>query len=272
MLKPGSRCTGAMIVVTGLCLADARLALAQEQTQEGIQEVVVTAERRAENLQTTPIAITALSAEDLSKAGVNDFAGVAKQSHQHQLHPVPELEQHADPLHARPGRRGRQPDHAGRLGRSLRGWLLHLPSAGGDLRPRRCRSAWKSCAVRRAPCTDATPPAAPSTSSARSPPASWTSRPEPRWRPAQLRARARHAQPAEGRRRTVQQGDAAVQQPRRQRRTTRTATRLQPREPERRRAPSLRWDTGGMFTADYFFEVGQIESTPIYYQDPALRA
>ena len=30
---------------------------------------------------------------------------------------------------------------------------------------------------------------------------------------------------------------------------------------------SLRWDTGGMFTADYFYEVGEIDSTGIYYQD-----
>src|SRR5579871_995568 len=90
MLKPGSRRTGAMMVVTtGFLLTDARLALAQEQTQEGIQEVVVTAERRTENLQTTPIAITALSAEDLNKAGVSDFAGVAKQSTSINFTPYP---------------------------------------------------------------------------------------------------------------------------------------------------------------------------------------
>src|SRR5450432_1409462 len=80
MVESGSRRTGAMMVVTGFLVLDAGAALAQEQTQEGIQEVVVTAERRTENLQTTPIAITALSAEDLNKAGTTDFAGVAKQS------------------------------------------------------------------------------------------------------------------------------------------------------------------------------------------------
>ena len=89
MLKPGSRFSGAMLVVTGLCLADARLALAQEQTPEGIQEVVVTAQRREENLQTTPIAITALSAETLQKAGVNTFAGVAEQSPSINFTPYP---------------------------------------------------------------------------------------------------------------------------------------------------------------------------------------
>ncbi len=105
MLKPGSRFSGAMLVVTGLCLTDARLALAQDQGSEGIQEVVVTAQRREENLQTTPIAITALSAETSQKAGVNTFAGVAEQSPSINFTPLPELEQHAHPVHARSGRR-----------------------------------------------------------------------------------------------------------------------------------------------------------------------
>ena len=34
---------------------------------------------------------------------------------------------------------------------------------------------------------------------------------------------------------------------------------------------ALAWDGGGAFTADYFFEIGKIESTSIYYQVPALR-
>lgn len=33
---------------------------------------------------------------------------------------------------------------------------------------------------------------------------------------------------------------------------------------------ALAWDGGGPFTADYFFEIGEIASTPIYYQVPAL--
>ena len=89
MLKPGSRFSGAMLAVTGLCLADARLALAQDQTSEGIQEVVVTAQRRVENLQTTPIAITALSAEACRRHGVNTFAGVAQQSPSINFTPYP---------------------------------------------------------------------------------------------------------------------------------------------------------------------------------------
>jgi len=89
MLKPGSRFGGAMFAVTGLLIADARLALAQDQTQEGIQEVVVTAERRVENLQKTPIAITAMSADQLNKQGVVDFAGVANASTSLNFTPYP---------------------------------------------------------------------------------------------------------------------------------------------------------------------------------------
>jgi iron complex outermembrane recepter protein len=89
MLKTGSRLGGAMFAVTGLFITDARLALAQEQTAEGIQEIVVTAQRREENLQTTPIAITALTAEALNKEGVTDFAGVAQQSTSINFTPYP---------------------------------------------------------------------------------------------------------------------------------------------------------------------------------------
>jgi iron complex outermembrane recepter protein len=45
-----------------------------------IEEVMVTAQKRAENLQTTPIAISALSADALEKMGIADFADVAQAS------------------------------------------------------------------------------------------------------------------------------------------------------------------------------------------------
>ena len=89
MLKSSSRLTGAIVVASGFLVTDARLAVAQEQATEYLQEVVVTAERRTENLQTTPIAITALSAESLNKAGVTDFAGVAEQSTSLNFTPYP---------------------------------------------------------------------------------------------------------------------------------------------------------------------------------------
>ncbi|AMN47990.1 hypothetical protein ACG33_12955 [Steroidobacter denitrificans] len=54
-------------------------AVAQQQqfTASGIQEVIVTAQRREESLQDTPIAITAISAEELADRGITDYQGVA---------------------------------------------------------------------------------------------------------------------------------------------------------------------------------------------------
>ena len=49
----------------------------------------MTAQRREENLQTTPIAITALSADSLNKQGVTDFAGVANASTSLNFTPYP---------------------------------------------------------------------------------------------------------------------------------------------------------------------------------------
>ena len=43
-------------------------------------------------------------------------------------------------------------------------------------------------------------------------------------------------------------------------------------EQQRAGRVALAWDGGGPFTADYFFETGDIDSTPIYYQVPALEA
>jgi len=55
----------------------------------GIQEVVVTAQKREENLQTTPIAISAMSSELLEKKGIVDFKGVAMASPSITLTPYP---------------------------------------------------------------------------------------------------------------------------------------------------------------------------------------
>ena len=63
---------GAVLSLTGMP------AFAVETT--GIQEVVVTAQKREENLQTTPIAISAMSADTLAKQGIVDFKGVATAS------------------------------------------------------------------------------------------------------------------------------------------------------------------------------------------------
>ncbi|RVT42279.1 TonB-dependent receptor [Sphingobium algorifonticola] len=65
-------------MLAGVCLpALAQESLADTPQPGGIEDIVVTAERRATNLQDTPIAITALSAEALASQGVaviNDLA------------------------------------------------------------------------------------------------------------------------------------------------------------------------------------------------------
>jgi iron complex outermembrane receptor protein len=50
-------------------------AVAQD-LDEGLPEIVVTAQRRAENLQAVPLAITALSSDSLRERGVNDIYGL----------------------------------------------------------------------------------------------------------------------------------------------------------------------------------------------------
>jgi iron complex outermembrane recepter protein len=78
--------TKCLIAATvGVAIAVARPAISQET----IEEVVVTAQKRAENLQTTPIAISALSGDDLQKRGVTDFAGIAKASPSINFTPYP---------------------------------------------------------------------------------------------------------------------------------------------------------------------------------------
>ena len=45
-----------------------------------IEEVVVTARKRSENLQNIPMVITAISAEAIQRKGINDLADIAKYS------------------------------------------------------------------------------------------------------------------------------------------------------------------------------------------------
>lgn len=60
-------------VVAGLIAAVAAgTTAAQDTNQGGLEEIVVTAQKRAENLQTTPIAITALSASTIDQLGITN--------------------------------------------------------------------------------------------------------------------------------------------------------------------------------------------------------
>jgi len=77
--------TASMVAAAGLAfMAGAGNALAQEQapaaeTSTGaLQEVVVTATRREENLSKVPISVSALTQEALDDRGIKDFSEVAR--------------------------------------------------------------------------------------------------------------------------------------------------------------------------------------------------
>ena len=58
------------VVASLIAASAAGLAGAQGADQGGLEEIVVTAQKRAENLQTTPIAITAISANTITELGI----------------------------------------------------------------------------------------------------------------------------------------------------------------------------------------------------------
>src|SRR5580704_15676403 len=65
--------TGA--AAAGVGVGGAIPALGEETSQ--LQEVVVTAEKRTENLQEVPIAVTVVSGDSFTKANVSSFANLA---------------------------------------------------------------------------------------------------------------------------------------------------------------------------------------------------
>ncbi|MBV6416514.1 MAG: Vitamin B12 transporter BtuB [Steroidobacteraceae bacterium] len=74
----GSTVRRVLAVATALSVCGP-VALAQEPQQStGIEEVVITAQKREESLQDAPIAISAFTAETLANRGITDFADVAK--------------------------------------------------------------------------------------------------------------------------------------------------------------------------------------------------
>lgn len=62
----------ASVVASLVAASAAGLAGAQNADQGGLEEIVVTAQKRAENLQTTPIAITALTATAIQELGITN--------------------------------------------------------------------------------------------------------------------------------------------------------------------------------------------------------
>src|SRR5580700_6831174 len=59
------------------CLGLAAPALADDTPEPQLEEIVVTAEKRAENLQEVPIAVTVVRGDDFTKANVSSFASLA---------------------------------------------------------------------------------------------------------------------------------------------------------------------------------------------------
>ncbi|MET0275109.1 MAG: hypothetical protein ABW360_19135, partial [Phenylobacterium sp.] len=71
--RAGALSVGAAALFAGVALPAIAWAQGQARTSDNaIEEVVVTAEKRAEGLQNIPIAITAVSAATLEKAGVKE--------------------------------------------------------------------------------------------------------------------------------------------------------------------------------------------------------
>jgi iron complex outermembrane receptor protein len=68
-------CNGSALTA---CLSFVAPAFAAETPQPQLAEVVVTAEKRTENLQNVPIAVTVVSGDNLTKANVSGFSDLAK--------------------------------------------------------------------------------------------------------------------------------------------------------------------------------------------------
>src|SRR5690242_11290917 len=78
-MKKSVACATAVSTVGVIALLGPSPATAQQTTDQsaGLQEVVVTARYREENLQQTPIAITAITAQDLQQRGFTTASDVA---------------------------------------------------------------------------------------------------------------------------------------------------------------------------------------------------
>ena len=65
-------------VLTFVAALTATTVVAQEQGRPVIEEVVVTAQKRAENIRDVPISITALGEDALNEAGITDVGELSK--------------------------------------------------------------------------------------------------------------------------------------------------------------------------------------------------
>jgi iron complex outermembrane receptor protein len=77
------------LLLAVLAAASSAPALAQDQADTGVEDIVVTAQKREESLQDTPISIVALTASDLEKKGVSGLVDLRSQVPNLQLTPHP---------------------------------------------------------------------------------------------------------------------------------------------------------------------------------------
>ena len=70
--------TTALAGLSAFSLAGTPAMAADEPGMRGIEDIVVTARRTEENIQTTPVAVTALSAETIKQAQIGDVAGLQR--------------------------------------------------------------------------------------------------------------------------------------------------------------------------------------------------
>lgn len=80
---------GSTVAMLGLPAAIAQAQTDAAASSGGLEEIIVTAERRETSLQDTPISISALPAEVLQNRGITDFAGVARISPSISVTPYP---------------------------------------------------------------------------------------------------------------------------------------------------------------------------------------
>ena len=65
-------CQSASIVASSMLLASS-LAIGQDNSDRVLEEIVVTAQKRTENLQDVPISVTAISAANIEELGITSF-------------------------------------------------------------------------------------------------------------------------------------------------------------------------------------------------------
>ncbi|GGY97818.1 hypothetical protein GCM10011614_11150 [Novosphingobium colocasiae] len=159
------------LLVATTCLAAPAAVCAQERTAadagaSGNGEIVVTAQRRAESILKVPVAVTAMSQDDLLKQGVTNTAQMTGM--------VPSLQVNSPYGDSQPNFTIRgvgvanehNPNQASPVGVYFDDAYIAARAVHGCS----CSiwSAWKCCAGRKGRCTAATPPAARSISSPRS--------------------------------------------------------------------------------------------------------